>query len=1588
MLRNIILAALILSSFALIITDKAEASSGETIQVSTSRYSVYNPWLINSNYSFNLSGNFTAFALLLNNGVPVNGTNITFEIYANGTQKATLYNLTQQNGLASVSYNTIGQFTDRNDTDYGNWTITAYNTSNSTVTGSTNMSLEGWQNTNVTTCGSRDSLCHKITIIGTGSNNGTGGNYPHSPYTGGYGNDSTFAEAAHKRSTHSSNSYRGCYICHPGYSVNKTGNYGSTNDVHRNRTCDFCHGNWTYIRNNLTDPYPGGQGIPLIPSCYGCHPINNSNLTSISILADLTPGANPNVTGENISVYSYNFDTGAPLTAHNGTDYSLIASVPCIVCHGPAHNTSKPDPALANTNDITETSQCITCHGPRHGGETSCTGCHSQDAHAITKPAGLDNCNLCHSSYGSAVNSSRHNQTINSSAPNCTDCHADYNLTDSGHTGLIVNESNTCTVTCHINGTAQLTERHSSTSDCTKCHFANTTQVFGLNASLFTHDHNLTVERNFYNYNLSGGIPLISNNGTGLGMFPYYSCQIPCHGAYGSLTSTTDLNLEMAARSWNESAHARSRHGNETYDSKNSCAKCKSPPNYNASASSGTAIAEADWQGIQCRVCHNIHNRKVSDSIGGGPLAYYNSTSSSQAGYPVYEAVANATVLCENCHTGSSHDSKFAGYHKENLSFTCVSCHANSTFNNQTHKFEVKNTTSGVTGCEVCHETADHTWSFTSIHTDNATCEACHDQTFVVNATNFSVLINGISSYDKGLYKNSTTNKWTTYKVSSNAPATWQLHNISRSVNCSKCHNAYSPFNGTTRGDTLIAGSISSSIRNCIGCHDIGGLATKEVNFSALNGSNSVHRTLNYNTSTAVSTSNSRCWGCHGDGDGSESAQPTNDHPSNYNTPKNCNNNNCHSISQSRYNETMVYSHFRNASRNDNPGNITSYNITTVEPCENCHVNSLVTEGSNPNLALASHYASKTKLIDSFNCTYCHTDEDNSEKWGNATLISKNRTSLIEFERVRNKLMAFEGETVYLGEGYYLKVLEISVGRENVLLQLLYNGSVVDEILLGANTLYEYKKKVLINSSISEIPFITLNISSIMKGDKNGFIQFSGSRIKKNHTDRESKNPACYACHMYRSSEEKERYQVIDKEYKTDADDIIYYTKVLTDFNSENRSKVYFGDEDYIFDQLENQPGKFLNTISRQKYLMEGETWNISDDYSLKLKEVSTDSNLSWLTLSIDGSVVKDDVAGIGSAYIYSPEIKYKDTTGTDVTIFTANITAVFQGRPNFILLKDVVALSPQILKVTSNDTLFGYNNSWFRINDTFTVGRIPANLHAPNLREDTMNWADCAMCHNASKKLRIPGIENISTGLGKHSILNIAASNKASLSDSIDKACWACHTEGAEPQTHSPTHITPRYCTSCHIDRKEPFYGASDINNGTHKFKSDCEVCHIRGSHNLVKPAGFSVISEITLPQSVKKGETINLTAKANAGYGMKVRSAEYFIDTRGTSGKGKLLKAVDGAFDSQIEQMAAEINTADIPAGGHVIYIHAMGTDNKWGGFYSANFSIVSGEGSGSKAVESARSFLKSIPGLDMIFILLSLVAVYFIILGIRRR
>ncbi len=727
---------------------------------------------------------------------------------------------------------------------------------------------------------------------------------------------------------------------------------------------------------------------------------------------------------------------------------------------------------------------------------------------------------------------------------------------------------------------------------------------------------------------------------------------------------------------------------------------------------------------------------------------------------------------------------------------------------------------------------------------------------------------------------------------------------------------------------------------DCISCHNrsaTGAPASLRVDGSAIK--EGVHRNLNMNApgSRASDPVNRACWACHGDG-----TEPSG-HPARYKSPRKCESGDCHSLSQSDYNEKMVYSHFRNASMNGNPGNATNYNITTSAQCQTCHINSVVTDDGKPALAVVSHYGSKDKLVDSFNCRYCHINKENSDGWGSATLINRNRTALIEFEKERNKLTVSEGEKIYLGEGYYLKLVEIMSTRDEALIQLINGNVTVDETSLRAGRLYKYETELTIDNSTVKIPVIILNITSIFKGGR-GFIQFEGSRIRKVHSDRESRNNSnCFACHFSRYSSEKKRYVIADKEEKGNSSSIIYYTSLFLDFKSENQSKIYFADDDNVLYQL-NKGEKFISYPELQKILNEGETWNVADNYALSLNEVSTESRLAWLTLTINGAVAENTVVPLGSWLNYTPGLEYKDETRTNMTVFAAKVSAISQGNPNFVILSDVYAVSPAIMRTTENSTLFGYNASWLKPGDTITTGRIPVNLHAPNLFTDQGRWGDCVKCHDVSLNLKIAGVDAVSTKLGKHSGLNRNASANIILSDNIDRACWACHTEGKEPGTHPPSGMKARNCQSCHTYREKPFYDARYVGDEMHGFEQDCEYCHYQGSHNVVRFQVTPGIKEASFsPERPGKGEKVMLFARAHAGYRMTIKAVEYFIDTVGRSGNGTPLEPADGSFDSQKEDMTAVINTTGIQAGDHVIYIHAMERDNRWGEYYTVNLSIV---------------------------------------------
>lgn len=362
-----------------------------------------------------------AYALVLNeSGRPEAGVTVTFELRnKTGSLVNTATDVTDGSGIANYS----SQMNNRGINSNGTYTITASIAS---------PSLSSAAGFNYTAMGCK--YCHGNpgTVI---YDAWTADTTPRSPYS---------------RTNQSGVGY-GMINLH----VNRLVNFHS-NNMEGNQ-CVYCHRDYGYpVRNVLTDNTPPtatwmfswgvhsnatGSGVNCwncherangtasagtgpaanVPSCFnsssggvGCHGgtgARNTNVTPFSTYAL--------VGGRNTSRYSDTYPaSSSPLKAHNATD-----NVPCVLCHGPAHNETKPGltPAQAESatysNRWTEDLHCTTCHKTqeRHNSTVSagfgvnCTVCHSQDVHKIryfsnnsTGPAYINtsttrgNCMSCH----------------------------------------------------------------------------------------------------------------------------------------------------------------------------------------------------------------------------------------------------------------------------------------------------------------------------------------------------------------------------------------------------------------------------------------------------------------------------------------------------------------------------------------------------------------------------------------------------------------------------------------------------------------------------------------------------------------------------------------------------------------------------------------------------------------------------------------------------------------------------------------------------------------------------------------------------------------------------------------------------------------------------------------------------------------------------------------------------------------------------------------------------------------------------------------------------------------------------------------
>jgi|GEM_PF-5993467 hypothetical protein len=119
--------------------------------------------------------------------------------------------------------------------------------------------------------------------------------------------------------------------------------------------------------------------------------------------------------------------------------------------------------------------------------------------------------------------------------------------------------------------------------------------------------------------------------------------------------------------------------------------------------------------------------------------------------------------------------------------------------------------------------------------------------------------------------------------------------------------------------------------------------------------------------------------------------------------------------------------------------------------------------------------------------------------------------------------------------------------------------------------------------------------------------------------------------------------------------------------------------------------------------------------------------------------------------------------------------------------------------------------------------------LFVHNVEEGVPGGPDCVSCHDIGGTA--PRHVDVSTmKQGIHATLNSGATNNTTLTDPVDKACWACHGDGTEPDQHPVNYKSPKQCEDCHTGTTqfnallvaEHYYSGQDL-----VVNATCQDCH-----------------------------------------------------------------------------------------------------------------------------------------------------------------
>jgi predicted CxxxxCH...CXXCH cytochrome family protein len=1249
-----------------------------------------------------------------------------------------------------------------------------------------------------------------------------------------------------------------CWACHG--TINATSGLANYSDqpltehnttVYKNpRQCQDCHitGNLRFNATNVTDHIPSGYSslTDVNTSSYNytvctyCHnnSVNYSNDTSMGLTA------NGNPVNASVSHYGANKTAGKLMSATNN-------STDCVYCHrnnsnmaawgikqsSPANISNKNGTAGTRTNhsDYTTSGKCKYCHGS-----------YVVTASLTFHDAPLDNgsfgpdCKSCHDIGGIATG-----KLVNFSAMNATDAiHKNLNSLASA----TVDAENKKCWACHtINGTQpqessnhSIVNRYANPYNCTDCHV----QGAGQNLNYTPNTTLLNVTRHY----LNGGI--IDT--------PSAATCYDCHNKTGMMIAAYDPDRGTVYGGINGGNNSSSHYGSKRADlvaqqnTTQYCYNCHNGSSVFPFLNNANRTIDNHTEQATNPVCanDNCHN--------GGRIHDSNLTKPSVN-----------TTLCNYCHTNKA---------RHNNSIECNECHLET--NRSIHPVQylqpdntwknnsAANRTSAV-NCTNCHQavlssnfsnapiipaTMKHSsapsngsiWNTTPYwNNEQGSCYYCHNDT-IHNSTALGA-IDSIRPGDTNNTRNGaiTATTWcidchlnsgnTKYKgnlwspmpplitVNNTLESDWEDHSTYlgsgiKDKNCESCHAqnitaAETSLNYSHSLDEGIAGS-----PNCIQCHNLvtglSGGAPSGINFTAFN------QSIHFGMNSVNSTTNGACWACH-DTDGNV----TSGHGDKQKTPKLCDE--CHLESGTYYTQSKNWKGLTVSVHYYGSTVITAGNSTSnITSCINCH----------ENISEMIQY---------------NNDTDSGSFAGDGIGITGGNKSAYHYGRNRTDLrQVISGKKV--ANCYYCHQ-----NNNTAFVAAMQYPSVNKSILNHTNTIPT--SAICSNINCHDSGWIhnsTLTKPVFTNADCNGcHVENTHNGIMNCWNCHQDPNGTMYqtVAHGMMYPQANGTYKIYDKGTPANCTTCHVYNLVNT---SENKA--------ILIPALNHS----TDTYSGKKW---GSYW---DNTSM----ITACYYCHQVSIHLDTkSALLGNVTAIQGTNTYN---------NADLTASTWCANCHYSGAPAYgggALASPPPEITNSSL-VSSDGTAF-YNHSTDMASNYNDSKCIECHSLAGSYTSTTLNFShglneggggpDCVSsgCHGTAGSDTSPYMNWTSLKTGMHAGLNSGAVNTTSLTDLIDKACWACHGDGTQPSGHPSNYKQPYNCTACHLasGNISGKYQAKNVTEHQHvdaqvltnSTYARCENCH----NNSLVPYSDNETSPATTLTNYTSGNVSHYGANKTAG-------------------------------------------------------------------------------------------------------------------------